>query len=99
MSQPQLRPRNPRPLERFVIPQQDNAMTSERKKQLIYECAAEAVMQARIKVRMNCMASDTFRLELDQLLYEAQCNAGRWAVQASEADTRTTKSHTEITGV
>jgi hypothetical protein len=70
-------------------------MTSKRKQVLIYECASEAVMQARIEIMKNIEAHDLGRhpvvREIDCVLSKAQHKAGQWAVDASCADTRTVR--------
>lgn len=73
-------------------------MTSASKKQLIFECASEAVMRARIEIQHMQSLSSQHKRIVDEILSRAQHNAGRWAVYASEADTRTAKHHTAITG-
>lgn len=89
-------------LQRLAVPPRDKTMTSERKKQLIYSCAAEAGTLARIRIRR--LLHDEYPTwgnladKIDDIVADAQHNAGRWAVQASEADTRTIKHYSEITG-
>jgi hypothetical protein len=72
-------------------------MTSKRKQGLIYQCASEAVMQARIEIMKNIEAHGLSRhavvREIDCVLSQAQHKAGKWAVDAACADARTTKQH------
>lgn len=72
-------------------------MTSEIKQRMIYQCASEAVMQARIEIMKNIEAHDLGKhpvvREIDCVLSKAQHKAGQWAVDAACADTRTIKSH------
>ena len=67
------------------------------KEQLIYECAAEAVMRARIKLRPKAPGYFTEYLEqLDTLLAETQQNVGKYAVAAYKVNARKCKSWRDV---
>lgn len=62
---------------------------TENRKQLIYNCASEAVLQARIKIANLLKGRGPLpaglKDEIDEILYRCQCKAGNWAVEAATA--------------
>lgn len=63
-----------------------------KKRELIYGAAAEAVMRARVQIRMDHKghgpAVDGILEAVDDVLFKAEINAGEWAVRAAETDAR-----------
>jgi len=65
------------------------------KRQLIYNCASEAVMRARVKIyQMKTPAG--FKDEIDLILSSAMCDAGNFALKAVDADARRVKQIEQI---
>lgn len=64
-----------------------------KKRELIYGAAAEAVMRARLRIQHEYVGhgravDEILRSIVDDVLFEAQKNAGSWAVRAAETDVR-----------
>lgn len=77
-------------------------MISERKKKLVRDCAAEAVVRARLEIAKNLEAHDLgnhpVAREIKCVLAEAERRAGYWAILATEADMRLVPGVRDITG-
>ena len=66
-----------------------------RKRDLIYHCVTEAVMEARIETAQLDMDKKTLDL-VDTILFRAQLRVGRYALKAIAADARKVHTYTQV---